>query len=110
MDAPQLGRDAGAPSAPPEPSKRRLGSGRAKTRRLQHSDQSLAFFPLLLQGTAVIVELRNLVFLRGTIYMADLYMKCGCVLTRAARHAVCTLHMRLLACLRSATRCLHAVR
>lgn len=54
-----------------------LGTGRAVSRRLRRSEQSLAFLPILLQASPVVVELRNMTFLRGTVYMADAYMKCA---------------------------------
>lgn len=53
-----------------------LGSGRVHSRRLDRKDKTLSFFPLTLQGSAVVLELRNNVFLRGMLYMADIHMKC----------------------------------
>lgn len=54
-----------------------LGTGRVQSRRLDRKDKSLSFFPLTLQGSAVVLELRNNVFLRGMLYMADIHMKCA---------------------------------
>jgi small nuclear ribonucleoprotein (snRNP)-like protein len=53
-----------------------LGTGRVHSRRLDRKDKTLSFFPLTLQGSAVVLELRNSVFLRGMLYMADIHMKC----------------------------------
>lgn len=52
-----------------------LGTGRKKSRNLDNVDKSLACFTSALQGTPVIVELRNSMFVRGTLYMSDVYMK-----------------------------------
>jgi hypothetical protein len=52
-----------------------LGTGRVSSKRLDRSDRTLSFFVLALQGSSVVVELRNMVFLRGTVYMADIHMK-----------------------------------
>ena len=54
-----------------------LGTGRVQSRRLDRKDKTLSFFPLTLQGSAVVLELRNNVFLRGMLYMADIHMKCA---------------------------------
>lgn len=40
-------------------------------------DRTLAFFVIALQEHAVIVELRTGVFVQGTVYIADVYMKCA---------------------------------
>lgn len=55
--------------------KKALGTGRKKSRNLDNVDKSLACFTSALQGTPVIVELRNSMFVRGTLYMSDVYMK-----------------------------------
>lgn len=52
-----------------------LGSGRRKARTLDDVDKSLACFTRALQGSPVIVELRNATFVRGTLYMSDTCMK-----------------------------------
>jgi small nuclear ribonucleoprotein (snRNP)-like protein len=44
---------------------------------LKRMDRSLAFFVLALQGHDVVIELRNAVYLRGTVYIADIFMKCA---------------------------------
>ena len=56
--------------------RRRLGSGKMGTKALKRPDRTLAFFVMALQGHAVIIELRNTAFLKGTVYIADMYMKC----------------------------------
>jgi hypothetical protein len=58
-----------------------LGTGKARSSQLKRCDRTLAFFVLALQGSDIVVELRNQVFLRGTLYMADIHMKYENVLT-----------------------------
>lgn len=52
-----------------------LGTGRKKSRNLDKGDKSLACFTSALQGSPIIVELRNSSFIRGTLYMSDVFMK-----------------------------------
>lgn len=52
-----------------------LGTGRKKSRNLDNIDKSLACFTSALQGSPIIVELRNSTFVRGTLYMSDTFMK-----------------------------------
>lgn len=52
-----------------------LGTGRKKSRNLDNVDKSLACFASALQGSPIIVELRNSTFVRGTLYMSDTFMK-----------------------------------
>lgn len=74
----------GAPQVP-----RFLGSGRVQSRRLDRKDKTLSFFTLTLQGSAVVLELRNNVFLRGMLYMADIHMKCAPSLVSCCTWRVC---------------------
>lgn len=57
--------------------KKALGTGRKKSRNLDNLDKSLACFTGALQGSPIIVELRSSVFVRGTLYMSDMFMKCA---------------------------------
>eukprot|EP00892_Ulva_mutabilis_P005180 jgi/Ulvmu1/3033/UM015_0073.1 len=56
------------------PQRKALGTGRKKSRNLDNLDKSLACFTSALQGTPIIVELRNSAFVRGTLYVSDLFM------------------------------------
>jgi hypothetical protein len=53
-----------------------LGTGKVGSKSLKRADRSLVCFVMALQGHDVIIELRNGVFLRGTVYIADVFMKC----------------------------------
>ena len=55
---------------------RNIGTGKVGSKSLKRADRSLVFFVMALQGHDVIIELRNGVFLRGTVYIADVFMKC----------------------------------
>ena len=71
--------------------RRELGSGKLGSKSLKRMDRSLVFFVMALQGHDIIVELRNNTFLRGTLYVADIYMKCD--------HMYCVILMPWMHCM-----------
>jgi hypothetical protein len=72
--AKQCGKGCAGPSR--EASQRVLGTGKLASKALKRTDRTLAFFIMALQGHDVIMELRNSTYLRGTVYVADVFMKC----------------------------------
>ena len=69
-----------------------LGTGKMGTKALKRPDRSLAFFVMALQGHTVIIELRNTAFVKGTVYIADMYMKYDLLWLQVIANSIINIH------------------